>query len=269
MNPTNNRYIRQAAEYHSAFLKRPVLYDVFMPQDASPTIPRKILLINDGQDLEAMDLLNTLNQLSQHNLIQPLICVGIHASENRRQEYGTARTLDYLGRGTLSEVYQQFVTTELIPFLRKEWKLDSKQLFGFLGRSLGGLSALDTVWRHAHLFDFAGVFSGALWWRDKDQNDVDFDERQHRIMHRQIKDGEAMPHLRFFFEAGGLDETADRNNNGIIDSIDDTLDIIRILKEKGFDESAIEYLELSNGAHDILTWKQVLPECLKWAYCRK
>jgi len=266
MNPIDTHYISQAAEFHSVFLKRPVVYDIYMPQNAPPTTPRKILLINDGQDLEEMGLLNTLNQLSHNNLIQPLICVGIHASENRKQEYGTARILDYLGRGNMSSAYQQFVTTELIPFLRKEWKLDSEQMFGFLGSSLGGLSALDTVWHHSHLFDFAGVFSGALWWRDKDQNDVDFDERQHRIMHRRIKEGSFQSHVRFFFEAGGLDETADRNNNGIIDSIDDTLDIIRVLNEKGYDNSAIEYLELSDGAHDIVTWKRVLPECLKWAY---
>ena len=35
------------------------------------------------------------------------------------------------------------------------------------------------------------------------------------------------PGLKFFFQCGNMDETMDRNKNGIIDSIDDTLDLIQ------------------------------------------
>ena len=48
-------------------------------------------------------------------------------------------------------------------------------------------------------------------------------------MHKIIRMANA-PWLKFFFECGALDETKDRNNNGIIDSIDDTLDLIDELK---------------------------------------
>ena len=54
-------------------------------------------------------------------------------------------------------------------------------------------------------------------------------------MHNQIRDGEAVPGIKFFFECGTEDETEDRNKNGIIDSIDDTLDLISALAEKGYD----------------------------------
>ncbi len=41
--------------------------------------------------------------------------------------------------------------------------------------------------------------------------------------------------MKFFFECGTLDEAGDRNNNGIIDSIDDTKDLISALVDKGYD----------------------------------
>jgi len=42
-----------------------------------------------------------------------------------------------------------------------------------------------------------------------------------------------VPGLKFFFECGTADETEDRNGNGIIDSIDDTKDLISALINKG------------------------------------
>ena len=41
--------------------------------------------------------------------------------------------------------------------------------------------------------------------------------------------------MKFFFECGTADEKEDRNENGVIDSIDDTLDLIATLKNKGYD----------------------------------
>ena len=59
-----------------------------------------------------------------------------------------------------------------------------------------------------------------------------------------------------------MDETHDRNNNGIIDSIDDALDLMAELKQKGYTD--IEYLELADGKHDIPTWGRAMPVFLKW-----
>jgi hypothetical protein len=58
------------------------------------------------------------------------------------------------------------------------------------------------------------------------------DDDKHRIMHEQIKKGKFIPWLKFFFECGALDEIADRNNNGVIDAIDDTLELIKSCKKK-------------------------------------
>jgi enterochelin esterase-like enzyme len=139
----------------------------------------------------------------------------------------------------------------------------------YAGFSLGGLSALDMTWNYPDFFRQAGVFSGSLWWRSVDQNDPAYRDDQHRIMQQVIRKGELRPGLRFFFQSGNMDETADRNHNGIIDSIDDTLDLIKELEAKGYDrQKDIHYLELADGKHDIPTWGRAMPNFLRWGFQR-
>ena len=64
-------------------------------------------------------------------------------------------------------------------------------------------------------------------------------------MHARIRKGKYYPWLKFFFECGELDETDDRNNNGVIDTIDDTIDLMRELLAKGYLEGKdMYYLQL-------------------------
>jgi len=86
-------------------------------------------------------------------------------------------------------------------------------------------------------------------------------------MHRQIRESVDKPALKFFFQCGELDELEDRNNNGVIDSIDDTIDLLRELHAKGYKEGTdFRYLQLKNGKHDVPTWAKALPEFLKWGW---
>ncbi|HEX3025127.1 MAG TPA: hypothetical protein VHP12_07945 [Chitinophagaceae bacterium] len=55
----------------------------------------------------------------------------------------------------------------------------------------------------------------------------------------------------------------------MIDSIDDTLDLIVELKTKGYTEQHIKYLELKDGMHDVVTWAKAFPEFLKWGWGKK
>ena len=85
-------------------------------------------------------------------------------------------------------------------------------------------------------------------------------------MHRLIREGKFAPWLQFFFEVGTQDETADRNNNGIIDAIDDTISLIEELVKKGYDRKQIRYVELEDGKHDVPTWARAFPAFLKWGW---
>jgi enterochelin esterase-like enzyme len=131
------------------------------------------------------------------------------------------------------------------------------------------LSALDIAWNYADMFSRVGVFSGSLWWRKKDM-DEGYDEETDRIMHAQIKDGNYSPSLKFFFQTGTEDELEDRNNNGIIDSIDDTLSLVDDLKQKGYEiNKDIVYLEMEGGKHDVETWGKAMPFFLRWAFGKR
>jgi enterochelin esterase-like enzyme len=174
-----------------------------------------------------------------------------------------------LGRGARAGLYTSFVLDELIPFIHNTYAIRSFREQAFAGFSLGGLMALDIVWKHPGQFTRAGIFSGSLWWRFIDQTEEDYDDHKHRIMHQQIRQGSYREGLKFFFQCGNMDETKDRNNNGIIDSIDDTLDLVRELELKGYDrDNDICYLEMSNGRHDVPTWARAMPVFLKWGWGR-
>lgn len=253
----------------SMFLKRDVKVDCYLPMNGAAPTGMSLLLINDGQDLVAMGFEKILETLYKQNEITPMLCVGMHCSADRRNEYATAKILDYKGRGNKAAAYTQFVMEELIPFIRDTYKVTSFKEKSYAGFSLGALSAIDIVWNNPVEFSKVGAFSGSFWWRDKAQEDEDFNEEHHRIMHRQVREGDHYPWLKFFFEVGTQDETADRNNNGIIDAIDDTISLIAELKNKGYKNNDIEYLELQDGKHNVPTWARAFPDFLKWGWGRK
>ncbi|HMJ46644.1 MAG TPA: alpha/beta hydrolase-fold protein [Ferruginibacter sp.] len=251
---------------HSTLLQRDVIIDCYLPAGYNE-LSLSLLLINDGQDLRTMAFEDILEDLFTENNLQPLLCAGIHCATDRKSEYGTADILDYKGRGAKAGLYSRFIFEELIPWLRKTYSIISFKEKAFAGFSLGGLCALDIAWNHPEEFTKVGVFSGSLWWRDKDQDENDFDENTDRIMHRQIREGNYKPWLKFFFEVGTLDEKADRNNNGIIDSIDDTMSLIKELEKKGYSlGKEIQYLEIKDGKHDVPTWARAFPAFLEWGW---
>lgn len=253
----------------SALLERDVILDFYFPAATDGFTDVDLMLVNDGQDLVAMGFENIITPLFFDNLISPLLIVGIHCSSDRKNEYGTANILDYKGRGAKAYLYSGFILSELIPYIKSETGILEFKAKHFAGFSLGGLSALDIVWNNPVEFSRVGVFSGSLWWRDKDADDADFDEDQDRIMHRQVREGTYAPWLKFFFEVGGLDEAGDRNNNGLIDAIDDTVCMVNELIRKGYSfRTDITYLELADGRHDIATWAESWPYFLLWGWGR-
>jgi enterochelin esterase-like enzyme len=245
----------------SSFLAREVLIDFYFSIETDQSFPVDLLLVNDGQDLQAM---NFPSILSAHISQYPLLVIGIHAGKNRKQEYGVVGVQDYLGRGAFAGAYSNFILKELLPFFNQQYnhiEIRKKFLAGF---SLGGLMAFDMLLEHSNLFSAVGVFSGSFWWRSKSLEHGYVEERD-RIMHAKIRKHKKQQNLRFFLQTGQLDEIADRNKNGIIDSIDDTLGIIDELVNVGYSRTdQITYLELEDGKHNIETWARVMPIYLKW-----
>lgn len=250
---------------YSDYLEREVLVDVYLPAYTANFENISVLLINDGQDLVKMDFAEMLDSLVAPKKIEPIMCIGIHCGPERKMEYGTTCQADYKGRGARAGLHAKFIFDELLPEIKKVYKIISFKEKSFAGFSLGGLSALDIVWNHGTEFTKTGVFSGSLWWRRKGY-DEGYDDEKDRIMHLQIKKGTYKPWLKFFFQTGLLDETADRNNNGIIDSVEDATDLIAALKDKGYTDEQINYLELEDGRHNVETWARSFPDFLIWGW---
>ena len=81
-----------------------------------------------------------------------------------------------------------------------------------------------------------------------------------------IKSSRKKPHLKYWFYAGDKEENGDRDKDGVIDVIDDTKDLIELIKSKNVCPPVdIVYKESAEGKHDYESWSKVLPDFLMWA----
>lgn len=250
----------------STFLTRDVHITLICPKKISKNL--NVLIFNDGQDFQPLEIYSSLSSLLSEAKIHPFLCVGIHANHERLQEYGTASQADYKQRGAKAQQHNDFILQELLPYLEKKYSVNRRGNT-IAGLSLGGLSAMDIGWHNPQVFSKIGVFSGSFWWRQKSEEEG-YTDGNDRIIHNIVRSGSYKTGMKFWFEAGTEDEESDRNNNGIIDAIDDTLDLMKELEKKGYlKDKDLTYREVEGGEHNSNTWKKVLPEFLIWAFGNK
>jgi enterochelin esterase-like enzyme len=237
---------------------------VYLPPGYHEAAPERysVLYVNDGQDREVLCLRETLARLVAAGRIQPLLVVAIPTNAARLHEYGTAVALNSLGLGALAAAYTHFVVEELMPRIDAQFRTQPGA--GFLGMSLGGLSAFDIAWNYPDRFAAVGVMSGSLWWRaGEDEARID---PGRRIPHSLVRRATQPPPYRLWFQAGDRDETCDRDGNGVIDAIQDTLELMEELAAVGCAPDDLAYVQVSGGRHDCETWARVLPDFLMWAF---
>lgn len=254
-------------DFHSAHLDNARPLTIFLPphyQNGNQTYSS--LYVNDGQDAEALKLRQTLASLISRKRIQPLIVIAIPTNEDRLQEYGTAVAPEAKNLGTKAAAYGRFVTEEVMPYIQQNFRVkEASEVTAVLGASLGGLAAFDLAWNYPEKFGSVGVLSGSFWWRaSADEAHI---EAGRRIAHSLVRRGPKRQGLRFWFQAATQDETADRDNNGVIDAIQDTLELIEELEKQGCKPGQeIRYREVAGGRHNYHTWSKILPEFLEWAF---
>ncbi len=249
----------------SKFLKRQITVELFVPHDAaSQEAQLELLVLNDGQDTKSLNLLSILHNVYAEGQMKPMVIAAIYADTHRLDDYGVAGILDYKKRGKTARQYQLFIVNELIQFVAAKIKISNFKRHHIAGFSMGALSAFDTAWKYDTFFYSAACFSGSFWWRSLDLNDG-YNDHSHRIMLERVKHTLVKPKLKIWFQTGQLDETHDRNENGLIDSIDDTTDLIQLLVNKGFRmHFDIYYREVEDGRHNFETWSLIFPEYLIW-----
>ena len=257
---------QQDDELYSRHLQRHVKLTIInspMPDDKSQM---NLLLLNDGQDINKFRVKEIIDSLYSKKLIQPVLVVGIHAGD-RMREYGVTDQPDYQNRGDKAANYDAFIDDELYPFAKKKAGVRKFNSVVIAGCSLGGLSAFDVAWNHPDKIDKVGVFSGSFWWRDKDDKAVDYSDENNRIMLTKIRSSKKKPHLQYWFYVGGKEENGDRDKDGIIDAVDDTKDLVALIKSKNIcAPDDIVYTEEPNAKHDWPYWSAQLPTFLVWAF---
>lgn len=224
-----------------------------------------LLLLNDGQDIEKLRVKEITDSLYNKRSLQPLVVVAVHTG-NRMKELGIAGHPGFNNNGSDAAKYAAFVADELYFLIKKKTGVRKFNSITIAGCSLGGLSAFDIAWDHADRINKVGVFSGSFWYRDKDTATPGYPGDKNRLMLNKIRSSRKQPHLQYWFYAGNEEEKNDRDNDGIIDVIDDTQDLINLIKNKNAAAPAdITFKELKGGIHDYSSWSHVFPEFLIWA----
>ncbi len=253
-------------EVYSRHLQKHVKLTIISTPVPSDKSEMNLLLLNDGQDIEKMRVKEIVDSLYSKDLIRPLIVVGIHPGD-RLQEYGVSDIPDYKNQGSKAAKYSMFIEDELYAFVKKKAGVRKFKSVAIAGYSQGGLSAFDIAWDHADKIDKVGVFSGSFWWRNKDASDSGYSDEKNRIMISKIRSSRKKPQLQYWFYAGNKEEKADRDKDGIIDVVDDSKDLIELIKKKQVcSPDDIIYTEDPNGIHDHVYWSHYFPSFLTWAF---
>lgn len=272
---------------------------VFLPPDydahAQPGYP--VLYVNDGQDAEAVALRSWLAALVVSGEIRPVIAVAIDMPHDRLGAYGFSDRAG--GRsvvadtrvgpvGARAHAYAQWLAQTLVPAIDARYRTQARpDARAILGWSLGGAQALNSGWQYPEVFGRIGAFSPSLWL-STDRSDADAVQRT-RIAQTMIADGTYHPGLHAFLAVGDVEETDDRDGDGVIDVVDDVRDLLegwavagdatprmKGLRQLGhsidLDHAATPtradaaLYVLPGGVHRQPSWSRMLPVFLRWAY---
>ena len=273
----------------------PLRVRVWLPPDYEATQARyEVLYVNDGQDMEAVALADTLRRLDDAHAIRRILVVAIDMPPDRMAGYGVfdraagaplPAPTRYGPVGANAFAYAQWLTNVLVPAIDARYRtVRAAGGRALLGWSLGAASAFATGWQYPALFGTVGAFSPSFWLA-ADAARPGETRLAHALVERVVPD----PPPRLFLAAGPAEEAGDRDGDGTIDVVDDVLELALGwrdggghahpgLRQQGYpvnpdgartplDAAATVYL-LQGGHHAQESWARMLPAFLRWAYGR-
>ncbi len=283
-----------------AFAPETIKVSVYLPpgydEASSASIHYPVLYANDGQDMAAVGLQETLNRLYAEHAMRPVIVIAIDMLSDRASGYGLSdrkakRSLVGDSRigpiGRRAYEYSDWVATRLVPYVDAHYRTQ-RAVRGrtILGWSLGGLNAFNLGWQYPEVFGRVAAFSPSFWLAG-DRSSAPAIESS-RLAQAMVNDSKQHKDLRFWFSVGAREETNDRNGNGVIDAVEDIQDLVggyrapdgsqlRGLRDLGYAVdmdyahhptrgAGVAFYLLPDGEHNQATWKRVLPVFLTWAY---
>ncbi|WP_111982249.1 alpha/beta hydrolase [Dyella jiangningensis] len=255
-----------------------------------------VLYANDGQDMAAVGLRDTLAKLYTGHAIEPVIVVAVDMLADRASGYGLsdrARRRSVVGGSRIGPIgsrayeYSDWVATELVRYVDAHYRTRANASDRtVLGWSLGALNAFNLGWEYPDVFGRVGAFSPSFWLA-ADRSSPQAVESS-RLAQAMVDRATARKPLRFWITVGGREETNDRNGNGVIDAVEDARDLVegfrlpdgteeRGLRGLGYrvddehddrpsPDADVAFYVLADGEHNQATWKRMLPPFLVWAF---
>jgi enterochelin esterase-like enzyme len=242
-----------------------------------------VLYANDGQDMEAVGLEDTLRALDAEGIVLPIVVaidmprdrMGAYGLSDRTQARSVVADTKYGPVGARAQAYSEWIAHALVPYVDAHYRTrQSRRGRAVLGWSLGALNAFNLGWNYPELFSTVGAFSPSFWL-SSERGDAAAVQRS-RLAQRMVEAG-PRHRTRWWIAAGEREETDDRDGDGLPDAVDDARDVALALQERegsaNLDWSAhpdrrarVAFASVAGGGHNQATWKRMLPEFLRWRY---
>ncbi len=146
-----------------------------------------------------------------------------------------------LAEFTCNPTFAEFLTRELIPWVRSGWRVTTDPgRTAIAGSSLGGLAAACAAVGSPEIFGNVLSISGSFYWKMAGDSEPE-------SLARRLATGAKLP-LRFYLEAGKMEDRQRPDSPSLLTANRHLRDV---LEAKGY---AVDYKEF-NGGHSILNWR--------------
>ena len=157
----------QAAEtfrIDSKLINETVTARIVLPESYhhSNSFEYPVMLVMDGST-QFEHISGNVNFLSTFSIVPEMIVVGVSA-KNRIKHFTHTELEGYEGRSGGAEAYTQFLKDELLPELKKQYRISPYTLV--TGHSLSGLYTSYLATHHADFINASISVSPSLWWDD-------------------------------------------------------------------------------------------------------
>ncbi len=206
------------------------------------------LYMLDGQNLFSTqgdspygkwDIDITADTMIEDCRIEEIIIVGISNSQWREYEY--TPTFDASEEcGGMADIYLQFITGEVIPFINERYRtITEREFTAISGSSLGGLFSLYALIQYPEIFASAAALSPSIWW-------------DNRVILDMLSSCDYDPDsLRLWIDMGYYEEKDTEED----DPVGNSRTLCELLEEKGFEEGEnFIYYEDPDGLHNEESW---------------
>jgi predicted alpha/beta superfamily hydrolase len=268
--------LRKHEQFRSRFLRNRRDLIVYQPPgyDDQPFTRFPVLYLQDGQNLfdratsfggQDWNVHGAANHMISTGAVQPLIIVGIYnTGKSRIHEYTPAKS-PKLGGGR-ADRYAKFLIEEVMPFIQREYRVNSDaRVTGIGGSSLGGLLALYLGLKHPQVFGKIAALSPSVWWQQRmvmqfaASATLRPPERRRSIFRRRSAEpGPETPRPTIWLDIGT------KEGPRIVPDVEQFRDI---LLQKGWREGEdLHYERIEGGEHNELAWSQRIGRVLQFLY---